>query len=131
MYSIQYTAAASDIDSFMYEHKETLVVVAAGNSGPGFVTSPAISKNALTVGSLSSSGTSVSPFSSGGKQPDGRLKPDLVAMGDSVFGPRSKGTTTKPDSHCETTQKSGTSVSAALVTAAAAQGLFADLSRSV
>lgn len=113
----------------MYEHKDTLVVVAAGNSGPGFVTSPAISKNALTVGSLSSSGTSVSPFSAGGMQPDGRMKPDLIAIGESTISAQSRGTgkgkaTVK--SHCTTTTKSGTSVATAVVTAAAAQGLFTD-----
>ena len=111
----------------MYKNKEALVVVAAGNSGPGFVTSPAISKNALTVGSVSASGTTVSPFSAGGNQPDGRMKPDLLAIGDSVLSASSKVTEgitldRKLLSHCDITQKSGTSVSAALVTAAAAQG---------
>jgi len=118
----KYTAAASDIDAFMYENQDTLVVVAAGNSGPGFVTSPAISKNALTVGSLNPSGTGVSDFSAGGKQPDGRMKPDVLAIGESVLGPSSTGTDKAATmSHCDIVRKTGTSVSAALVTAAAAE----------
>lgn len=66
-----------------------LVVVAAGNSGPGnnTIASPACAKRALAVGSVNDSsalsGTvdNVTYFSSRGATSDNRTKPDLVAPG--------------------------------------------------
>lgn len=63
-----------------------LVVVAAGNSGPGeaslFV--PGDSEAALTVGAVEPWGK-ITDFSSRGPTADGRIKPDVVAQGTEVF----------------------------------------------
>ncbi|MFB6254224.1 MAG: S8 family peptidase, partial [Halobacteriaceae archaeon] len=65
----------------------TLVVVAAGNSGPAFgtITTPAIVKKALSVGATGVNGTSVAEYSSRGPTPVGLfVKPDLVAPGTEI-----------------------------------------------
>lgn len=58
----EYDAQCADLDRFVWEHKDFLVLVAAGNDGiddtpgggqgitPGSVTSPATAKNCVTVG---------------------------------------------------------------------------------
>lgn len=66
-----------------------VVVVAAGNSGPGAGTilSPGISEYALTVGAVDDKRTidtrddTIAPFSSRGPTKDGRIKPDILAPG--------------------------------------------------
>ncbi len=63
--------------------KGIVVVVSAGNSGNGtwgHVTSPGDAKDILTIGSVSISGAK-SGFSSYGPTADGRIKPDVVALG--------------------------------------------------
>lgn len=120
-YSGMYSSSATDIDTFMASNNNALVVVAAGNGHSSLVTSPAISKNAITVGSAAGSGSAVSSFSSGGRQPDGRKKPDVVAIGEHVYSAASRGTTATPEpSHCGVTEQSGTSIATALVSGAAA-----------
>jgi subtilisin family serine protease len=82
----------------MYENDDFLILVAAGNSGEAgsnSVGSPATGKNVLSVGAHHSSGSSnprgslgpsyVSSFSSRGPTSDGRTKPDIVAVGQSVL----------------------------------------------
>jgi subtilisin family serine protease len=65
-------------------------VVAAGNDGPGAQTiwSPAVAKNALTVGNVSDNGFltvgDVTTTSSRGPTGDNRMKPNLVAPGATV-----------------------------------------------
>ncbi|MBC5773330.1 S8 family serine peptidase [Pontibacter sp. KCTC 32443] len=64
-----------------------LVVVSAGNEGNKawqYVTAPADADSVLTVGAVDSLGT-VASFSSRGPAADGRIKPDVVAMGASVY----------------------------------------------
>lgn len=120
-YSGLYTAAATDVDKFMAENDQVLVVAAAGNSGLTEVASPAISKNALAVGSLAGSGYAVAQSSSGGIQLDGRLKPDVLAIGQYVYSAASTGTESEVTlSHCGVVEKSGTSIAAAIVSGAAA-----------
>ncbi|MFY0605359.1 MAG: S8 family peptidase [Cyclobacteriaceae bacterium] len=63
--------------------KGIVVVVSAGNSGNsswGHVTSPGDAFDVLTVGSITLSGGR-SSFSSYGPTADGRIKPDVVALG--------------------------------------------------
>ena len=78
----------------MVSNPDTLVLVAAGNSGANgnyTVFSPALSKNGLSVGSsqsLRNSGydiSAVSYFSSQGPSADGRIKPDFVAPGQKLY----------------------------------------------
>ncbi|MEM8895580.1 MAG: S8 family serine peptidase, partial [Bacteroidota bacterium] len=70
----------------MASDKGILVVCSAGNEGNDpwqFVTAPADGENVLAVGSISSN-ENLSSFSSLGPTPDGRIKPDVVAMGSQV-----------------------------------------------
>jgi hypothetical protein len=66
-----------------------LVLCAAGNSGPGprTINSPGAVEEAITVGSYNPVTGRISDFSSVGPTPDGRIKPDVVAPGENVFGP--------------------------------------------
>ena len=48
----QYTANARQVDTFVYEHKDYVILFAASNSGPALnsVGSPGTCKNCITVG---------------------------------------------------------------------------------
>ena len=63
-----------------------LVINAAGNEGQrlGTVGAPADAPGAITVGAVNGIGT-LSSFSSIGPTYDGRIKPDVVALGSSVY----------------------------------------------
>lgn len=70
----------------MAAQKGMLVVVSAGNEGTKpwrHITAPADSPMALTVGAVNAKGTVVG-FSSRGPTSDGRIKPDICAMGEWV-----------------------------------------------
>ena len=63
-----------------------LVVVSAGNEGNKawkYITAPADAENILSVGSVTSKGL-ISDFSSIGPSADGRIKPEVMAMGSST-----------------------------------------------
>ena len=63
--------------------KGMVMVCSAGNSGSGVwkkITPPADAENVLTVGAIDRNGY-LAPFSSIGNTTDGRIKPDVVAMG--------------------------------------------------
>ncbi len=67
----------------MASDKGMIVVVSAGNEGNGswkYITSPGDAMDVLTVGSVTS-GYNLSGFSSVGPTADGRIKPDVCAMG--------------------------------------------------
>jgi serine protease AprX len=71
-----------------------LVVVSAGNSGNKpwlYITAPADGDSVLAIGAVNQSGAYV-PFSSRGPTFDGRIKPDLVALGNGTFVQRFDGT---------------------------------------
>lgn len=66
--------------------KGILCTISAGNEGANswkYITAPADADSILTVGSVSALGT-ISSFSSLGPSFDGRVKPDVVAMGSST-----------------------------------------------
>ena len=95
-------------------------MVCAGNDGPGHQTigSPAVAKNALTVGNVFDNGSTstvgdIVNTSSRGPTGDGRMKPNLVAPGNIV-------TSAKAGSTTAYTEKSGTSMAAPHVTGLAA-----------
>ncbi len=52
----RYTAFSEDVDDFVFRHPDLLVVIAAGNAGPGASTvlAPGTAKNCLTVGAAES-----------------------------------------------------------------------------
>ena len=85
-----YSARTVDVDKFIWEHKDFLIIFAAGNYGRGNVDfsmgSPATMKNGLGVGSArvsnsNSSDENISGFSSRGWSADGRIKPDIMTPG--------------------------------------------------
>ncbi|MCP4553260.1 MAG: S8 family serine peptidase, partial [Bacteroidetes bacterium] len=66
--------------------KGMLVIVSAGNSGNnpwGYIAAPADGNNVLTVGGVDRLGL-VAEFSSRGPTADGRIKPNVVALGESA-----------------------------------------------
>lgn len=76
--------------------KGILVVVSAGNMGNDpwqFITAPADAHNILAVGSVDSQGN-ISNFSSLGPSADGRIKPDVAALGSGAAVVSSGGVTT-------------------------------------
>lgn len=89
-----YGPMARDLDAFVFDHQDMLIIFAAGNNGPYPFTiiSPGNAKNALTVGALTSrdvftdlpSSYRMADFSSTGPTFDGRIKPDIVAPGESI-----------------------------------------------
>ncbi len=86
-----------------FQNDEFLIIIAAGNSGsgggaydvPNTVGDPATAKNVIAVGAHNSWGDSsatgnlgpsyIADFSSRGPTADGRMKPDIVAVGKSVL----------------------------------------------
>lgn len=98
-----------------------VTLTSAGNEGCNspnqcwyYITAPADEQNILSVGAVNAN-NEVTGFSSRGPTFDGRIKPDIVALGNSVFGAVS-GTTN------QYTTNSGTSLSTPL--AAGAAGLL-------
>jgi hypothetical protein len=99
-----YNILASIVDNYLWNHKDYLVLYAAGNSGPNpdTIGSPGVAKNILTVGAAENNRPDVTfngrpesrdpdrmiSFSSRGPTDDGRVKPDVVAPGTSVLSVR-------------------------------------------
>jgi serine protease AprX len=101
----EYTYKSQQVDIFLWEHPDAISLIAAGNEGDEFsdefytVTPPATAKNAIAVGAsenqrpeygnVSDDIDEVAIFSSRGPTADGRIKPDVVAPGTSIFSTRS------------------------------------------
>jgi len=111
----RYTPLADDIDSFMSDHRDALVVVAAGNGGS--ISSAAVSKNALAVGAVNQAFTGPADFTSKGPTNAGLLKPDVLAPGSNVEVPVEDFAGSK--AHCKVAKVSGTSISAGFIGGAA------------
>ena len=107
-----YSAGSEDADQFMWNHKDFLLLFAAGNSGPGSQTvlSPATGKNVVAVGATlrGSSAESMASFSSCGPTADGRLKPDVTMPGSSIVSANADNNT--GSFNCNTRTMSGTSM---------------------
>ncbi len=111
----RYTERTADVDRFMWQHKDTLVFFAAGNSGPNThtVISPSTGKNVVAVGATLHGDFQppcVVDFSSRGWTRDGRIKPDVVAPGSWVVSAASNRIV--PDPSCSNITSSGTSMAA-------------------
>jgi subtilisin family serine protease len=111
----RYTERTADVDRFMWNHKDTLVFFAAGNSGPDqdTVISPSTAKNVVSVGAtlhgdFEPACTVV--FSSRGWTHDGRIKPDVLAPGMWVMSAATNRIVPGPS--CSNAQNSGTSMAA-------------------
>lgn len=95
--------------------KGVLTITAAGNEGNGawkYIVAPADGFNTIAIGAVSSL-DSVASFSGIGPTPDGRMKPELVAMGVNNFGARAS----TPNQY---TSNSGTSAATPIASGAAA-----------
>jgi hypothetical protein len=124
--SSNYSARSQDVDRFVWDHKDMLIVHAAGNSGMGdaefSVCSPSTNKNGLSVGSVRTSPTAnsddnISSFSSRGWTADGRIKPELMVPGCNT----SAGSDSNITSHnCSTDSGCGTSYAAPTMVGTAA-----------
>lgn len=124
-----YDLYAEQIDDFVYQNPEFLILFASGNQSANLstVSTPGIAKNILTVGSsygpcdLRGKRGLTTPWTAVGPLADGRRKPELVAPGSELRVLRSKlqpnGGRSNPG---ETQFVSGTSFSLPLVASAAA-----------
>jgi subtilisin family serine protease len=99
-----YSVMSAEVDRYVTENDEMLILFAAGNSGNeyGFpyVGEPGTAKNALTVGSgqlrdnyndLPFSEKTVSSFSSIGPVQFGQIKPDIIAPGSNIISTHAEG----------------------------------------
>jgi len=107
-----YTVGTQDADEFMWNHKDFLLLFAAGNEGPGndTISSPATAKSALSVGATlnGTSADSIANFSSCGVTDDGRIKPEIVVPGAQIESASSDFSATTQN--CQTIALSGTSM---------------------
>ncbi|HEV7670364.1 MAG TPA: S8 family serine peptidase [Thermoanaerobaculia bacterium] len=107
-----YSAGSQDVDEFMWNHKDFLILFAAGNGGPGTATvgSPSTAKNGLSVGATQrgTAANSMASFSSCGPTSDGRLKPDITVPGQSIISANADNNTAS--NNCNTQSLSGTSM---------------------
>ena len=128
-----YNSKSSDVDKYMFDHPDVLIIFAAGNNGTKTHTvgSPATCKNCLTVGAHLNDAQSfkyyapsekmseldidsVAGFSSKGPTNDNRIKPDILAPGWYITSALASTTvdakTGAGRSHCDVTYMRGTSM---------------------
>jgi hypothetical protein len=120
-----------NLDRATHKLEDMLVVMSAGNDGPGAQTlgSPGNAKNALTVGALAHGGlTNVASFSSRGPTADGRTKPDIMAPGSNTISARGSTNVNGTPQAPTTASLSGTSMAAPTIAgnAVLARQFFAD-----
>ena len=117
-----YSQAAAEIDAFVFENPDMLVVFNSGNAGQlgsRSASAPGVAKNAIQVGGvvLFEGEEAVAAFSGRGPTEDGRIKPDLVAPAIVTAGDSDFDVTTGA---CDVSRQTGTSWSAPAVAGAAA-----------
>ncbi len=108
----EYTGDSRLIDEIMYDREDMLVLFANGNGTYfGTVLSPATAKNCLAVGATSNGAVganTIAAFSSKGPTADGRIKPDVVAPGESIVS--AAGDASHASDNCGAKLLSGTSM---------------------
>jgi subtilisin family serine protease len=127
-----YLPGTAQIDAFIRQHPDFLVIFGAGNGGPqqDTLTPEANSKNALVVGASEGvrpafgpnedNATQTARFSSRGPTPDGRTKPDLVAPGSGIISAASPLIKSNFAANPLYTRMQGTSMATAVTGGAAA-----------
>ncbi|WP_293758250.1 S8 family serine peptidase [Vallitalea sp.] len=107
----QYTGSSQDVDEYVWNNKDMIILFAAGNEGDGYsgtaynsIGSPGTAKNCITVGAtenyrpnmpntkwgnIGDNPNEIAPFSSRGNCDDGRIKPDIVAPGTWILSTKS------------------------------------------
>jgi hypothetical protein len=116
-----YTRSTAEIDAFVHEHPDMVVVFNAGNAGQlgaGSVSSPGVAKNAIQVGGAEEwigGGMTIVAYGGTGPSKDGRIKPDFVGPANVV------GADTDHElGNCDASLQGGTSFSSPPVAGAAA-----------
>ncbi|MGQ9708306.1 MAG: S8 family serine peptidase [bacterium] len=92
-----YLLQDASTDAFAWAYKDFLNIMAAGNeSSTRRIRNPGIAKNVLTVGATrnGTSSNAIASFSSRGPTQDGRLKPNIMAPGESLYSATRTGTNT-------------------------------------
>ncbi|MFI9488543.1 S8 family serine peptidase [Promicromonospora sp. NPDC052451] len=102
------------------EQYGSLFVVAAGNSGPNTIGTPASASLALTVGAVDKADTLAGFSSTGPRVGDSAVKPEISAPGVDVLAARAAGTTMGTPADDLYTTASGTSMATPHVAGAAA-----------
>jgi len=110
-----YTDASEDVDEFMWNHPDFLIVFACGNhalGGVGTIGSPSTAKNTLASGGTyrGEYGEYLSDISAWGPTDDGRIKPDVVFPGASIISAGNDFDVTT--NNCEQRTMTGTSMTA-------------------
>jgi len=110
-----YTDASEDVDEFMWNNPDFLIVFACGNNalgGTGTMGSPSTAKNTLSVGGTfkGASAEYLSDISAWGPTDDGRIKPDVVFPSASITSALNDGDVTT--NNCATGNSTGTSMAA-------------------
>jgi serine protease AprX len=98
-----YDARAKNIDQYVYDSNDVLVLFSAGNknsesddtndNGDGSIGTPGICKNVLTVGAAETeyTPTTLAYFSSRGPSRDMRIKPEVSAPGNPIISAKASG----------------------------------------
>jgi len=115
-----YDTSAQQVDQFIWNHPDFLILFSAGNNGPAIFTinSPATAKNCISVAASENAHPGYNPediagFSSHGPAEDGRIKPTVSAPGDYLI---SADNDADPESfNCGVRTMSGTSMATPLV----------------
>jgi subtilisin-like proprotein convertase family protein len=110
-----YTDASADVDEFMWNHPDFLIVFACGNhalGGTGTIGSPSTAKNGMATGGTYSGQNAdyLSDISAWGPTDDGRIKPDVLFPGASIQSAGSDRNITTDN--CATQGRTGTSMTA-------------------
>ncbi|NLI13392.1 MAG: S8 family serine peptidase, partial [Peptococcaceae bacterium] len=121
-----YLKPAAQVDEFVRNHPDFLVIFGAGNSGPSSatLTSEANSKNALAVGASilprpafvpgANNTSAAADLSSRGPAGDGRIKPELLVPASAVISAKSRLVEGNLQGFPDYTQMQGTSMAAAV-----------------